>query len=144
MPRYSPCIPSSKRRGNSYEDKLVSGDLRELIALKEEKEKKIVPRKNVREPGIEEVDLHIESLVDDNSGMSNGEILEIQMGRFKTALDTAIIHKLRRIVFIHGVGNGKLKHEIRRTLDRQYPELKYQDASFREYGYGATMVIIPQ
>ncbi len=90
------------------------------------------------------MDLHIETLIDDHQGISNGEILEIQMGRFQTALKTAIIHKTKRIVFIHGVGNGKLKHEIRRTLDRKHPDLKYQDASFREYGYGATMVIIPQ
>jgi hypothetical protein len=50
----------------------------------------------------------------------------------------------RKIVFIHGVGNGKLKLEIRRSLDRDYPQLKYQDASFQEYGYGATMVILPR
>ncbi len=127
-----------------YTDKLIRGDLSELIELKEKKEKKEVAKKSVRSPEIEEVDLHIESLADNFSSMESGEILEIQMGRFATALETAIIHKIRRIVFIHGIGNGKLKHEIRRTLDRKYPGLKYQDASFREYGYGATMVIIPQ
>ena len=91
---------------------------------------------------IEEVDLHIESLVDDHRNLTNGEIVEIQMSRFKTSLETAIIHKTPKIVFIHGVGNGKLKYEIRRTLDQKYPALQYQDASFREYGFGATMVMI--
>ena len=127
-----------------YEDKLVSGNLEELIALKEKREEKASSPANVRKPDIEEIDLHIETLVDEYHDLSKGDILDIQMSRFRMTLETAIIHKTRRIVFIHGVGNGRLKHEIRRTLDREYPDLRYQDASFREYGYGATMVIIPQ
>jgi hypothetical protein len=91
----------------------------------------------------EEIDLHIEAITESFSGLTNSEILDMQMSRFKIALDTAIIHKTRKIVFIHGVGNGKLKHTLRKALDDQYPDLRYQDASFREYGYGATMVIIP-
>ena len=51
-------------------------------------------------------------------------------------------NKGRRIVFIHGVGNGTLKTELRKQLERKYKGINYQDASFREYGYGATMVII--
>ena len=74
--------------------------------------------------------------------LSNGEIVNIQMDRFETSLETAIRAKTQRIVFIHGVGNGKLKHELRKTLERKYPDLKYQDASFKEYGYGATMVYL--
>ncbi len=94
------------------------------------------------DPLIEEVDLHIEELVENHSGLSGREVLDIQMARFTTALEGALRGKTRRIVFIHGVGNGKLKYEIRRTLDNKYSRLRYQDASFREYGYGATMVII--
>lgn len=90
----------------------------------------------------EEVDLHIEELVDNFSDLSSGEIVDIQMSRFNIALEGAIRSKTRKIVFIHGVGNGKLKYEIRKTLDSKYPKLKYQDASFKEYGYGATMVLL--
>ena len=86
--------------------------------------------------------LHIQELADDFANLSNAEILDIQMSRFTTALDGGIIAGTRRIVFIHGIGNGRLKHEILKTLDRKYPKLRYQDASFKEYGYGATMVII--
>ena len=89
-----------------------------------------------------EVDLHIGKIMDDFSSLTPGEILEIQMARFKTSLETAIIHKIKRIVFIHGIGNGQLKFKVRKALDVNYPDLKYQDASFKEYGYGATMVII--
>lgn len=99
------------------------------------------PKKSSNEP--EEVDLHIEAITDNYSGLSNSDILEIQMARFKITLDTALIHKTRRIVFIHGVGNGKLKFSLRKALEDKYPDLQYQDASFKEYGYGATMVIIP-
>ncbi len=109
-------------------------------------EKDIKPQPEVKkektDPLIEEIDLHIEELVDDHAGMSGREVLEAQMSRFATALEGAIRGKTRRIIFIHGVGGGKLKYELRKTLDRKYPRLKYQDASFREYGYGATMVIV--
>ncbi|MDD2277443.1 MAG: DUF2027 domain-containing protein [Bacteroidales bacterium] len=93
-------------------------------------------------PLIEEVDLHIDELVDNAKELKAGEILNIQMARFKVALEGAIIAKSRKIVFIHGVGNGKLKHELLKELEKNYPKLRYQDASFREYGYGATMVFI--
>lgn len=94
------------------------------------------------DPLVEEVDLHIEDLVEDHGSLSGREVLDIQMARFTTALEGALLSKTKRIVFIHGVGNGKLKFEIRKTLDKKYPRLRYQDASFKEYGYGATMVII--
>jgi hypothetical protein len=137
-------IYSFKEKANlAFENKIVEEDLKAAIEEKERKEEKKKAVRAQRHPEIEEVDLHIESLVDDAKGLTSGEILELQMARFKTSLETAIIHKTRRIVFIHGIGNGKLKHELRRTLDRKYPDLKYQDASFKEYGYGATMVIIP-
>jgi dsDNA-specific endonuclease/ATPase MutS2 len=64
------------------------------------------------------------------------------MSRFTTALEGAILAGTRRIVFIHGVGNGRLKHEILKTLNRKYPKLRYQDASFKKYGYGATLVML--
>ena len=92
--------------------------------------------------GPKEIDLHIETLIDDHRNMDNGQILEIQLSRFRTSLETALLHKGNRIVFIHGVGNGKLKFELRKILDTEYKKVRYQDASFKEYGYGATMVLI--
>jgi dsDNA-specific endonuclease/ATPase MutS2 len=89
-----------------------------------------------------EVDLHIHEIVEDTSGLSDGEILDIQLRRFQMALETALIGKVKKVVFIHGVGQGKLKYEITRILHDKYPDLKYQDASFKEYGYGATMILL--
>ena len=114
----------------------------DILQVKKSKETKTkpAPQKQKVANDIEEVDLHIEEIVDHHTNLSNGEILNIQMDRFETALETAIKANTKRIVFIHGVGNGKLKHELRKKLDRKYSDIKYQDASFKEYGYGATMV----
>ncbi len=89
---------------------------------------------------IEEVDLHIHEIVDDYSGLSEGEILNIQLKRFYSAMDKAVDSNLKKIVFIHGLGNGKLKYEIRKAIETMYPDFSYQDASFKEYGFGATLV----
>jgi hypothetical protein len=98
--------------------------------------------KKIRTGGSDtmEVDLHIEALREDYSSLSNGDMLRIQMNCFRSALEDAIRNKVKRIVFIHGVGNGTLKLEIRNELKRNYPECTSQDASFKEYGFGATMV----
>ncbi len=118
-------------------------DVNKLEKAKDEKEAKPVKvdyKNSTTE--IQEVDLHIEEIVDNHSSLNNSEILEIQMSRFKIALDGALINNARRIVFIHGVGNGTLRYEIRKYIDNHYPKLRYQDASYKEYGYGATMVLI--
>lgn len=90
-----------------------------------------------------EVDLHAHEVLDSVEHLSPGEILCAQLSRFEVALETALRSKTtRRVVFIHGVGNGKLKYEITKILDTKYPKLRRQDASFKEYGYGATMVYL--
>jgi hypothetical protein len=119
---------------------LSESDIIKVTQSKESKQNKPPTRKI--ENNLEEVDLHIEEIVDHHTDLSNGEILEIQMNRFETALETAIRANTHKVVFIHGVGNGKLKHELRKKLERKYPDLKYQDASFKEYGYGATMIYL--
>ena len=48
----------------------------------------------------------------------------------------------QRIVFIHGKGEGKLRQHLLSELKRRYPRCTAQDASFREYGFGATQVTI--
>ncbi|HEX2935871.1 MAG TPA: DUF2027 domain-containing protein [Bacteroidales bacterium] len=123
-------------------ERMVSETEEKYIIQKKKKDVKAKSASQSQHADMEEVDLHVEQLVDDFSGMSAGEILDLQMSRFTIALDGAVRNKTRKIVFIHGIGNGKLKYEIRKTLDSKYSRLKYQDASFKEYGYGATMVIL--
>jgi hypothetical protein len=88
-----------------------------------------------------EVDLHIESIVDDHSKQKKKKILEIQKKLFLNCLESAIKEKLQKIIFIHGVGNGILKNEINQVL-KQYPNIHYFDASMQKYGCGATEVWI--
>lgn len=92
----------------------------------------------------EVVDLHAEEILDSTEGMTSGEILKAQLARFTVVLDGLAKNPghLKRIVFIHGVGKGKLRYEIEKELRRSYPKLRYQDASFAEYGYGAIMVFL--
>ena len=88
-----------------------------------------------------EVDLHIESIVDDHSKMSNSEIIDVQKNLFIRCLESAIEEKLHKVIFIHGVGNGSLKREITAIL-KQYTNVHYFDASMQKYGCGATEVLI--
>jgi len=90
-------------------------------------------------PEVLEVDLHIEELVDSHAGWSNAEILSRQMITFQNAYLKARRLRKRKLVVIHGVGEGVLRHEVRAWLDQQ-EGLKYSDADFREYGQGATLV----
>ncbi|MDR0688096.1 MAG: DUF2027 domain-containing protein [Prevotellaceae bacterium] len=103
----------------------------------------LLPPRPMKQPELEEVDLHAEMLVNDVNKLSTGELLELQMSRFKATLENALVSGRKgRIVFIHGIGSGKLKQELRQCLVKNYPALSFQDASFRQYGYGATMVFL--
>ncbi|MBC5773642.1 DUF2027 domain-containing protein [Pontibacter sp. KCTC 32443] len=87
-----------------------------------------------------EVDLHIEKLTEDYSGMSNSAMLKLQLDRFQDALDRAMAANMHEIVFIHGAGNGVLRKEIQKILSRT-PGIKFfEDARKEKFGYGATLV----
>ena len=86
------------------------------------------------------LDLHIENLIDSHNDMSNSAILKIQMSHFKSFLNKSIDKKQRKIVVIHGVGEGVLRHEIRKELDIYHPYFEYYDASYDDFGYGATEI----
>lgn len=88
-----------------------------------------------------EVDLHIESIVEDHSKLSNAQILEKQTQLFIKCLESAMQERVQKVIFIHGVGNGVLKNEIQ-TILKQYPNVHYFDASMQKYGCGATEVLI--
>lgn len=93
---------------------------------------------------IIEVDLHIGELLDDTRGMSNGEMLNYQLDKFREVMEQYKNKREQRIVFIHGKGDGVLRRALLDELKRKYPACKAQDASFQEYGFGATMVTIRQ
>ena len=101
---------------------------------------RIVNRPSVSE--IIEVDLHINELLDTTAGLSNAAMLQCQLDKFHEVLDENKNRKGQKIVFIHGKGEGVLRKEIEKLLKTRYKTYYFQDASFREYGFGATMVTI--
>lgn len=100
------------------------------------------PQLKAMKNDIVEVDLHINELLDDTTGMGNAEMLNYQLDVFRKTLDEYKNRKGQRIVFIHGKGDGVLRRAILDELKRKYKTYQSQDASFREYGFGATMVTI--
>ena len=91
---------------------------------------------------ILEVDLHINALLDNTHGLSNADMLQYQLKKFVEVMEQYKNHQGKRIVFIHGKGEGVLRKALLDELRRKYPRCKWQDASFQEYGFGATQVII--
>ncbi len=122
-------------------NKLTDDDFRKVVKLKEQKPTEKKPERR-RDDEIIEVDLHIHELLDSPEGLSNKEILDIQMEKVESEMRAAIQSRARRIVFIHGVGQGVLKQEVAKLLKSKFPKYRFQDASFKEYGYGATMVML--
>ena len=98
--------------------------------------------KEIGKSVIVEVDLHINELLDSVSGMSPGEMKDYQLNVFRKVMEAHKAEKGRKIVFIHGKGDGILRNSIISELKSKYKNCTYQDASFREYGFGATMVIV--
>lgn len=88
------------------------------------------------------VDLHITSLIDDIRGLSNADMLNLQVDEFSRVMDENLKNKGQKIIFIHGKGEGVLRNAILKELNHRYKGHDVQDASFREYGFGATQVTI--
>lgn len=104
--------------------------------------KQPVRKRQDSKPGILEVDLHIDELVDSRAGLSNADMLNLQIDEFRKVMDANLKRKGLKIVFIHGKGEGVLRNAIMKELNHRYKGHQVQDASFREYGYGATQVTI--
>lgn len=90
-----------------------------------------------------EVDLHIHQLVQSTKGLSNFDMLNLQLDTAKRQLDFAIRKRIQKVVFIHGVGEGVLKEELH-YLFKKYDNIKFYDAEYQKYGLGATEIYIYQ
>jgi Domain of unknown function (DUF2027) len=92
--------------------------------------------------GVLEVDLHAHELLETTVGMGNTEILLYQLEKFNEVMIANLHKKGSRIVFIHGKGDGVLRNALLKELKTKYSRCTWQDASFKEYGFGATMVTV--
>lgn len=83
------------------------------------------------------VDLHIER-IPGGDGIPEWAALDFQMNYFRQVLRQNLKHKGKRIVFIHGVGDGILAQSIRKELD----EVFALSCSYTYGPMGATNVTI--
>lgn len=89
-----------------------------------------------------EVDLHIGELLDSVAGMDNSAILQRQLREVRDVMSAHSRRTGQKVVFIHGKGEGVLRRAVLDLLRKEYPKAELQDASFAEYGFGATLVTI--
>ncbi|RAJ16330.1 Smr/MutS family protein [Olleya aquimaris] len=119
--------------------------IQDVLSEKTEKKRhsttKIKPKERYQ-PTME-VDLHLHHLVDNERGMTNFDKLTIQLDTARQQLEFAIRKRIQKIVFIHGVGEGVLKMELE-TLFSRYDNVKFYEADYKKYGFGATEVYIMQ
>ena len=101
------------------------------------------PQKRQKEVPPMEVDLHIHKLVKKSKGLSNFDMLNIQLDTAKRQLDFAMSKRIQRVVFIHGVGQGVLRAELE-YLFRGYENIQISEGDYRKYGVGAMEIYIPQ
>lgn len=124
------------------EQRLSNEDITRLKSIKEFKQplKVSVAKQKIKDL-TREIDLHIEELIDSYSGLTNSQILAIQLENFEKELQYCLSNGIKKLVVIHGVGNGKLKQEIISIL-KTVDDITYYDASYKDYGFGATEVRI--
>ena len=108
--------------------------------INEKDEKEVKPPK-LSHDEIWEVDLHLQEILDTGRNMTDHEKLLAQLKYFRRCMDAVIAHRIRKIIFIHGVGKGTLKQEIIHAL-KQYERARHYGAPYKKYGFGAITVEI--
>jgi len=126
---------------------LVSASDIQTALFDREKDERRTAKPATKTPKVSEnkleIDLHINQLVDTTAGMSNTDMLQIQLDKFHEVMQANARKKGQKIVFIHGKGEGVLRAAMEKELKTKYKnQCRFQDASFREYGFGATMVTV--
>lgn len=109
------------------------------VSIKDGPSKPMAKKSSIKERGIQEKDLHIHLLVENTRGMTNYDMLKIQLEEAEKALKKARKAKAIKLIFIHGVGEGKLRYELHNWLTG-VDGISFYDASFLKYGAGATEV----
>lgn len=124
------------------EQRLSNEDITKLKSIKEFKQpmKVSVAKQKIKDL-TREIDLHIEELMESYSGLTNAQILAIQLEHFEKEMDYCLNNGIRKLIVIHGVGNGKLKQEILSIL-KTIEGISFYDASYKNYGFGATEIAI--
>ncbi|GAA3518245.1 hypothetical protein GCM10022393_35450 [Aquimarina addita] len=124
----------------SYEEVYKNSQDKEIF---KKKSKRPVPKPKERHVPPMEVDLHIHKLIKSTKGMGNHDMITLQLDTAKRQLDFAIHKRIPGVIFIHGVGQGVLKEELKYLFGR-YDNVRVSDADYKKYGLGAMEVYILQ
>ena len=115
---------------------------RKLYASMPSKVKKTSEPRTVSDNGDLVIDLHIER-IPGNENVPEWAALEYQVGYFRQVIRENLRYKGKRIVFIHGDGDGTLRTAIRKELDEAFAlSCSWNPAPAELYGTGATAVVI--
>lgn len=127
-------------------DYIVTDEAKSKDDFQRSKQILLANKINVYQVDRVEIDLHIEELRDRHTHLTNFEIVQIQMTTCRAFVQESIGKKRKKIVLIHGKGEGVLKSEIRSYLERLSNDrginLDYHDASFNEYGIGGATEVL--
>jgi len=131
----------SHRLFEKYPDKLVE-DKVELggLAAKGYKVYDASKARQHLEPPRSAVDLHIEKITDDWNGLSNHEIVTLQLKTFEKYYELAVAHMQPSLIVIHGVGTGRLREEIHEQLKHRKEVKTFVNQYHPAFGYGATEI----
>ena len=92
------------------------------------------------EPARSVIDLHIEKLSSDWKGLTNFEILTLQLRTFEKYFNLAIVHRQPNLTVIHGIGTGKLREEIHEILKFKKEVKSFVNQYHHNFGFGATEI----
>ncbi len=92
------------------------------------------------EPARSVIDLHIEKLSTNWKGLSNFEILTLQLNTFEKYFNLAVSHRQPSLIVIHGIGTGKLREEIHEILKYKKEVKSFVNQYHHNFGYGATEI----
>ncbi|WP_438423952.1 DNA mismatch repair protein MutS [Aquimarina macrocephali] len=124
----------------SYEE--INKNLKDKEVFKKKPKRPIVKPKERDVPPME-VDLHINKLVKSTKRMTNHDMITLQLDTAKRQLDFAISKRIPNVIFIHGVGQGILKEELKYLFGR-YDNIRISEGDYKKYGLGAMEVYIVQ
>lgn len=84
-----------------------------------------------------EVDLHLHEIAENYAGFTRHDMVTYQLNYAKNQFFKARKAGIKKIIFIHGVGEGVLRQELRKMLT-SFDGVTIYDADYSKYGYGAT------
>ncbi len=121
-------------------DKRLSGETKKRPSIKVKPRKSTKKVKSQPNQGARMViDLHIERIHPNYAQLEKWDILNRQLGYLRAQLQKIKAKKIKQVVIVHGVGEGKLKREVHQILNGM-KGVQYHEASYVEFGQGATAV----